>query len=81
MSNVNISLKKEAYDYLKLLKGRDRSFSEVVLDFKIKNTTASQDIMRFFGNLKESDKELKEKNERMGSFRESFAKRLAQIKK
>jgi predicted CopG family antitoxin len=34
MVGVNISLTKEAYDFLIVLKGRNKSFSDVILDFK-----------------------------------------------
>ncbi len=37
MVNVNISLTEEAYSYLKMLKGRDKSFSEVVIEMKTKH--------------------------------------------
>jgi predicted CopG family antitoxin len=34
MSSVNISIKKEAYDYLKSLKRETQSFSDIILSFK-----------------------------------------------
>lgn len=34
MGSVNISLKKDAYEFLKSLKSDDKSFSEVILEFK-----------------------------------------------
>ncbi len=36
MVNINISLTKEAYNYLKMLKGKDKSFSDVVIEMKEK---------------------------------------------
>lgn len=34
MVNINISIKEEAYNYLKMLKGNDKSFSDVILGMK-----------------------------------------------
>jgi len=34
MTNINISLTEDAYNYLKMLKGKDKSFSDVVMDIK-----------------------------------------------
>jgi predicted CopG family antitoxin len=70
MVSVNISIKREAYEFLKKLKTRDKSFSDVILGFK----EEKGDVMRFFGILKDSD--WKEKEERMKRLRESFNKRL-----
>ena len=69
MASINISLKKEAYEFLRNLKAGDKSFSDVILSFK-----KEQNIMRFFGVLKDSDWDNKERN--MKSLRESFSKRL-----
>ena len=69
MASMNISIKKDAYEFLKKMKSNDQSFSDVILSFKKKNN-----IMDFFGALKESDWHEKEKN--MKEFRESFNKRL-----
>ena len=71
MTSINISLKKEAYDFLKNLKTRDKSFSEVILSFK----KEKNDIMRFFGALKDVD--WAEREENMKKMRASFNKRLA----
>lgn len=70
MTSINISLKKEAYEFLKKLKTKDKSFSDVILGFK----KEPSDIMKFFGALKNSDWDGKEKN--MENFRNSFNKRL-----
>jgi len=70
MASVNISVKKEAYDFLKNMKTKDKSFSDIILDFKKEQSS----IMRFFGILKNLDWEEKEKG--MKSLRESFNKRL-----
>ena len=70
MSSINISVKKEAYDFLKNLKTESKSFSDIILSFK----KEQNHVMRFFGALKDSDWENKEKN--MKIFRKSFNKRL-----
>ena len=70
MTSINISVKKEAYEFLRNLKAGDKSFSDVILSFK----KEKKDIMRFFGVLKDSDWENKEIS--MKKLRESFNKRL-----
>ena len=70
MTSTNIAIKKEAYEFLKNLKTKDRSFSDVILSFK----KEKNNIMRFFGVLKNLDWDEKEKN--MKDFRSSFNKRL-----
>ena len=67
MPSMNIAIKKEAYDFLKELKGTDKSFSEVILSFK------KQNIEHLFATLKDRDWEEKEKN--ILSLREEFEKR------
>ncbi|MBI2558113.1 hypothetical protein HYW20_02215 [Candidatus Woesearchaeota archaeon] len=70
MASTNISIKKEAYEFLKNLKTGERSFSDVILSFKNEH----KDVMRFFGVLKNIDWGEKEKN--MQHLRGSFNKRL-----
>ena len=72
MVNVNISIKEEAYRFLKSLKSTDKSFSEVILEFKRENK--NRDIMRFFGVLKNIDWDIREK--RMREFRSEFEERF-----
>ena len=70
MTSINISVKKDAYDFLRRLKSKDKSFSDVILSFKKdKHTT-----MNFFGILKNLDWDKKE--ERMSDLRQSFEKRI-----
>ena len=69
MTSINISLKKEAYQFLKTLKTKEKSFSDVILSFK-----KEQNIMKFFGVLKDRNWTNKEKT--MQELRQSFAKRL-----
>ncbi len=69
MSSINISIRKEAYDFLKEFKTRDKSFSEIILGFK-----KEPNIMKFFGILNDLEWDSKEKS--MKSLRDSFNKRL-----
>ena len=70
MSSINISIKKEAYDFLKNIKTRDKSFSDIILSFKKEQNY----VMRFFGILKNIDWNEKEKN--IKNLRSSFNKKL-----
>jgi len=57
MVNINISLTKEAYNYLKTLKGRDKSFSDVVIEMKEKcreRKGSKEAIMKYFGAIEKS---------------------------
>ena len=56
MVNINISLTEEAYNYLKELKGKDKSFSDIVLEMKEKcNKKGIKElIMKYFGALEKS---------------------------
>ena len=70
MTSINISVKKEAYDFLKNMKAEGKSFSDIILSFKKEQSS----IMRFFGILKGPD--WKEKEKSMKNLRDSFNKRL-----
>ena len=68
MTSINISIKQDAYNFLQSLKTGNKSFSDVILEFKKDN------IMRFFGVLKDLDWDKKEKQ--IVSLRQSFKSRL-----
>jgi predicted CopG family antitoxin len=70
MASMNISIKKEAYDFLKSMKSKEESFSDVILSFRDR----SSDILQFFGKLKDTDWDKMEKE--MKGLRDSFEKRL-----
>ena len=70
MSSINIAIKKEAYDFLKNLKTKDKSFSDIILSFK-----KDSNVMKFFGILKDLDWDKKEAN--MIKLRESLNKRVS----
>jgi len=71
---MNISIKKEAYEFLKSLKTKDKSFSDVVLELR-KQKTSGKNILQFAGVLKDSD--WKEKEDIIKDFRRSFNKRVS----
>lgn len=79
MGSVNISLKKEAYEFLRSLKNRDKSFSDVILELREKNTGG--DIMNLFGALKDSKIDRKARNRNMKAFRKSFNNRMAETRR
>jgi len=70
MVSINVSIKREAYEFLKNLKTGDSSFSDVILSFK----KEKKDVLRFFGVLKGLDWSSREKN--MKGLRDSFKRKL-----
>jgi predicted CopG family antitoxin len=74
MVNINISIKEEAYNFLKSLKGEDKSFSDVIIEMKeegINRKGSKERLMKYFGCLKDS-KNLDEIEENIKGFREEF---------
>ena len=71
MRSMNISIKEEAYRFLKALKSGDKSFSDVILEFK----HSEGKIMKFFGVLKNVDWAEREKMHT--ELRKSFNRRLS----
>lgn len=52
MASKNISLTEEAYKYLKILKGKNKSFSDVVLNLKNNNVIkkgSKEHVLKFWG--------------------------------
>ena len=79
MASINISLTEEAYRYLKMLKGKDKSFSEVVLEIKdngMMRKGSKENVLRFAGVLKDSNINWDKVEENMKDFRKSFNKRV-----
>ena len=78
MASINIAIKEDAYAFLKSLKGRDRSFSDVILELKEKYRSGAtgKELLKFAGALKNKKIDWKEKERRMKEFRESFNKRM-----
>ena len=83
MASVNISLTEEAYRFLKMLKGSDKSFSDVVLEMKQNDFKkgSKENVLRFAGVLKDADINWKEVENRMNGFRKSFNKRVENTRK
>jgi len=77
MTSLNISITKEAYEYLKDFKGKDKSFSEVILDFKKRDNSEnnSKTLLKFSGVLKHVNWENREKN--MKDFRDELEERFS----
>lgn len=79
MASVNISITEEAYRYLKMLKGKEKSFSDTILEMKSRGAFrkgSKENVLRFAGVLKDSNINWSKAKKRMESFRNSFNKRL-----
>ena len=79
MGSINISIKEEAYKFLKSLKSRDASFSDVILEMKDKNINkkgSKENVLKFAGVLKDAKIDWNAAEKRMKDFRESFDKRV-----
>ena len=76
MSSINISIRKEAYEFLKSFMAKDKSFSDVILELKENKYEKGsvKSLLRFAGVLKNMDWDDKEK--RIKEFRHSFNKRI-----
>ena len=83
MASVNISITDDAYRFLKLLKGRDKSFSDVILELKEKDAKkgTGKSLLKFAGVLKNSNINWKNAEENMLNFRKSFNKRTEETRK
>ena len=75
MASTNISIKNEAYLFLRSLRGREDSFSDVIMRFKEKKGS-KEAIMKYFGALKNEDIDWAEKEKRMKRLRDSVNKRM-----
>jgi len=78
MASMNISLTEEAYRFLKMLKGKDKSFSEVVLEIKGENFRkgSKENVLKFAGILKDKNIDWKQVNKNINEFRENFNERI-----
>ena len=70
MTSINISIKKEAYEFLNQFKKENMSYSDVILSFKKRQDSA----MKYFGKLKDVNWEEKKKNSEI--LRKSFEEKL-----
>ena len=81
MGSVNISIRDEAYKFLKTLKGNDRSFSDVILEMSNKESDkgTGKGILKFAGILKKVN--WNEREKRMKEFRKNFNKHIGETVK
>lgn len=80
MGSMNISIKDDAYAFLKSSKRKDESFSDVILRFKDRKRT-TRDLLRFAGGLKHLHIDWDEREKNMRRFRKSFDKRIGAAEK
>jgi predicted CopG family antitoxin len=71
MSSINISIKEEAYEYLKTMKKDNESFSDIILSFK-KEEKNGKFMVNLANSLKEKIK--KENNFSNKDYDESYFK-------
>ena len=81
MGSINISLKREAYEFLKALKNAEKSFSDVILEFREKKKGTTKDLMKYFGVMNNMNIDWEAKERRMKEFRDSFNKRIEETRK
>ncbi len=83
MGSVNISIKDEAYRFLKGIKSKDESYSDVILRFKEKKVQNGKALLLLAEKYKDafdkSDWDVKKK--RMNEFRKSFDERIQKTTK
>ena len=78
MASINISLRKEAYDFLNSLRGGEKSFSDVVLELSKRKVKGNkEEVLKFWGVLKDKE-DWEETEKRMGKFKESFEREISQ---
>ena len=79
MSSVNISVREEAYEFLSSLKTRDKSFSDVILEFKNndKKDRSARSLLKYAGALKDVDWKSRERD--MKEYRDLFNKKVLKI--
>ena len=80
MSYITISINQEAYNFLKSLKAKDESFSDVIFKFKEKKGS-KEAIMKYFGVLKDKGIDWNEKEKRMKEFRGEVDSRFEETAK
>lgn len=83
MGSMNISIKKEAYDFLKSLKSKDESFSDVILDFRENKNSRKGSFEVIKECLNDFDSESVDWDEienRIKINRESSKKRIEEIR-
>ncbi len=72
MGSMNISIKDEAYKFLKSLRGRDESFSDVILRFKEKRGNTGKDLISFVRSYKKLNVDWEEKKKNVKEFKRLY---------
>ncbi len=83
MSSTNISIRKEAYDFLRSLQDGRKSFSEVILGLKEKQERKGNKevVLSYFGAVENKKIDLKKTEKNIKDFREEFDNRIKFVKK
>ncbi|MEK6888675.1 MAG: antitoxin VapB family protein [Nanoarchaeota archaeon] len=84
MGSINIAIKKEAYEFLKSLKGNERSFSDVILEFresKRYKRGSKEAILSFAGVLKNKGIDWEARKRIMKEFRNEVEERMDETAK
>lgn len=79
MSSINISIKKEAYDYLKSIKKEDESFSDAILKLKEeqkKDGLLVAELAEKYGTEDVDEYYFKERQQSFKEFRQEFERNL-----
>ena len=76
--SINISLRDEAYNYLKSLKSKNKSFSDVIIEFKHSQQQkgSKETILQFFGAAHGKRAKWDEREKIMKQFREEMENRF-----
>ena len=76
MGSTNISIKQEAYEYLKSIKTADESFSDAILKLRANQKKDGQLAVQIAKNYKKpSKKHVQEREKAIQKFREEFRAR------
>lgn len=84
MGSVNISIKQEAYNFLRSLRSDNGSFSDVILEFKeneLMKKGSKESVLNFAGILENTNINWKEFERNRKNFRRSFDERIEDTKK
>ena len=78
MTSINISLRREAYDFLNSFRNGEKSFSDVVLELSEKKRKGNkEEVLKFWGVLRDK-KDWGATENRMKNFRKSFEEEISQ---
>ncbi len=80
MGSMNISIRDEVYKFLKSLKSKNKSFSDVILELKQKKSSKDKILELFRQERDLQGIDWKEKEKRMNKLRKSFSERIKETK-